>query len=92
MGTGKGNLLMARFRLGKEDYYEGSHPLWELLRALYQMKFSPVILGGLSMLLGYGAAFLQRVERPVPPELVAFYRKEQMQRLKGKLVGLLGSR
>lgn len=92
MGTGKGNILMARFRLGKEDYYEGSHPLWELFRAMYQMKFSPRILGGLFMLSGYIAAFLQRTERPVSPELIAFYRKEQMQRLKGKLAGLLGGK
>jgi poly-beta-1,6-N-acetyl-D-glucosamine synthase len=92
MGTGKGNILMARFRLGKEDYYEGSHPLWELFRAAYQMKFSPLILGGLFMLSGYIAAFLQRMERPVSPDLIAFYRKEQMQRLKGKVAGLLGGK
>jgi biofilm PGA synthesis N-glycosyltransferase PgaC len=92
MGTGKGNILMVRFRLGKEDYSEGSHPLWELFRALYQMKFSPRILGGLLILCGYVAAYLQRKERPVAPELIAFYRKEQMQRLKGKVTGLLGGK
>jgi glycosyltransferase involved in cell wall biosynthesis len=92
MGTGKGNVLTARFRLGREDYYEGSHPLWEVFRAVYQMKFSPRILGGLWMLAGYIAASLQRMERPVSPELIAFYRKEQMQRLKGKVAGLLGGK
>ena len=92
MGTGKGNILMARFRLGKEDYYEGSHPLWELFRAVYQMKFSPRFLGGLLILSGYIAAFLQRMERPVTPELIAFYRQEQMQRLKGKVAGLFGGK
>jgi GT2 family glycosyltransferase len=92
MGTGKGNILMARFRLGKEDYYEGSHPLWELFRATYQMKFSPLVLGGLFIFSGYLAAFLQGMDRPVSPELIAFYRKEQMQRLKGKVAGLLGGK
>jgi cellulose synthase/poly-beta-1,6-N-acetylglucosamine synthase-like glycosyltransferase len=92
MGTGKGNILMARFRLGKEDYYEGSHPLWELFRAFYQMKFSPRILGGVLILSGYTAAFLQRLDRPVSPELIAFYRREQMQRLRAKLAGLFGSK
>ena len=92
MGTGKGNILMARFRLGKEDYYEGSHPLWELFRAVYQMKFTPRFLGGLLILSGYIAAFLQRMERPVTPELIAFYRQEQMQRLKGKVAGLFGGK
>ncbi|MGO9138312.1 MAG: glycosyltransferase [Syntrophales bacterium] len=92
MGTGKGNVLMARFRLGKEDYYEGSHPLWELFRSIYQMKFNPFIVGGLFMLFGYVAAFVQRMERPVSPELMTFYRKEQMQRLKGKMADLLGNK
>jgi glycosyltransferase involved in cell wall biosynthesis len=92
MGTGKGNVLTARFRLGKEDYYEGSHPLWELFRAVYQMRFSPLVLGGLFTLAGYIAACLQRMERPVSPELIAFYRKEQIQRLKTKVAGLLGGR
>ena len=92
MGTGTGNVLMARYKLGKEDYYEGSHPLWELFRSVYQMKFRPFVLGGLFLLAGYTAACLQRMRRPVPPELVAFYRREQMQRLRGKLVGMVGSR
>jgi glycosyltransferase involved in cell wall biosynthesis len=90
MGTGMSNTLMARFRLGKEDYYEGSHPLWEFSRAIYQMKFNPVILGGIFILFGYIAAFLQRMERPISSELIKFYRNEQMQRLKGKLSNLLG--
>jgi hypothetical protein len=79
---------MARFRLGKEDYYEGSHPLWELFRCVYQMRHSPPILGGLFILLGYLVGVLQRMERPVSPELIAFHRKEQMQRLKAKVTGL----
>lgn len=90
MGTGKGSVMKARFRLGREDYYEGSHPLWELLRSVYQMKFSPFIVGGLLMLCGYITACIQKVERPVPRELVTFYRKEQMRRLRKKAAGLLG--
>jgi len=82
MGTGKSNFLSARFRQGKEDYYIGNHPLWEIFRTLYQMKFKPFILGGLFLYLGYVTAFIMRVKRPIPPELVKFQRKEQMQRLK----------
>jgi glycosyltransferase involved in cell wall biosynthesis len=92
MGTGKGNVLMARFRLGKEDYYLGSHPLWELFRVVYQMKFNPFILGGLFIFFGYILALVQRIERPSSPELIAFYRNEQMQRLKEKVISLLGKK
>ncbi len=85
MGTGKGNIVMARFRLGKEDYYLGSHPLWELVRSVYQMKYSPFVLGGVFLLAGYIAACLQKTETRISPELKRFYRNEQMQRLKNKI-------
>ena len=82
MGTGKGTVLGSKFRFGKQDYYLGGHPLWEVFRSFYQMKNRPYVLGGLFLLSGYVWGFLSRVERPIPAELVAFRRKEQMQRLK----------
>jgi poly-beta-1,6-N-acetyl-D-glucosamine synthase len=82
IGTGKSGPLASRFRFGKQDYYLGGHPLWEIFRCLYQMKSRPIILGGLFLYAGYLWAFLGRAERPIPLELVEFRRKEQMQRLK----------
>ena len=82
IGTGKSSPLVARFRFGKQDYYLGGHPLWEVFRSLYHMKDKPYIVGGLFLLSGYLWGFLCRVERPISAELVAFRRKEQMQRLR----------
>lgn len=82
MGTGMGTLLASRFRFGKQDYYLGGHPLWEVFRSIYQMRRRPYILGGLLLFSGYVWAFLGRVERPIHRELVEFRRKEQMQRLR----------
>jgi poly-beta-1,6-N-acetyl-D-glucosamine synthase len=84
MGTGKGSKLYARYRLGKEDYYLGGHPLWELFRSVFQMKYKPFIIGGVSLLAGYCIAALKRTKRPIPPDLVAFHRKEQLKRLRAK--------
>jgi glycosyltransferase involved in cell wall biosynthesis len=81
MGTAKGSVYAARFRLGREDYYLGSHPLWAFLRAFSQMRYKPYVLGGLCIWLGYMTSAAKRIERPVPPELLHFCRKEQMQRL-----------
>jgi len=89
MGTGAGSLLSSRLRYGRQDYYLGGHPLWEIFRSAYQMKQRPYVLGGLLILAGYTAAFLRRVERPIPHELVAFRRKEQMERLSMLLRKLL---
>jgi biofilm PGA synthesis N-glycosyltransferase PgaC len=82
MGTGTGTLLASRFTFGKQDYYLGAHPIWEVLRCLYQMKKKPFILGGLFLLFGYLWAFLIRVAKPIPKKLIEFRRDEQMRRLK----------
>lgn len=87
MGTASRNPLMARFQHGREDYYIGQHPLWQLLRGTFQMKSKPVLLGGLFLILGYFWAMARRVRRPVSPELVSFRRAEQMARLRKMLLG-----
>ena len=87
MGTAQDSALMARFRNGRKDYVIGNHPIWELCRATYQMTKRPVVLGGLMLVSGYVWALIRRVERPVSRELVAFYRREQMQRLRRFFTG-----
>jgi biofilm PGA synthesis N-glycosyltransferase PgaC len=82
MGSVKHGPLGYRFARGKLDYALGSHPLWEMFRAAYQMTKSPRILGGMMIAAGYAAAALTRAERPIPRELVRFRRREQMARLK----------
>ena len=82
IGTGNSSILKARFNLGKEDYYLGSHPLWEIFRAFYQLKSKPFLLSGLSLYFGYNWAFITRVQRPLSEEIINFHRKEQLLRLK----------
>ena len=82
MGTELQGIVKAKFKMGVKDHSVGNHPLWEMTRALYQMKHSPVVLGGLALGLGYLWSMIRRAEVPVSPELVAFVRKEQMNRLK----------
>jgi glycosyltransferase involved in cell wall biosynthesis len=86
MGTADRNPLMARFRHGQEDYYVGGHPLWQVLRGIFQMKTKPLVLGGLFLILGYFWAMARRVRRPVSAELVSFHRAEQMARLRKLLL------
>jgi len=81
MGTGSGNVLCARWRLGREDYYLGSHPLWEFLRACYHVKDKPYLIGGVLLFMGYAAALVAGMERPIPEDLMEFCRKEQLERL-----------
>jgi len=86
-GTAQRSPLMARFTVGCLDYALGGHAVWELFRAVYQMSKRPFIIGGLIMAIGYLWAWVRRVERPISGELVAFRRREQMQRLRKLLTG-----
>ena len=91
MGTAERSEHGAMFDYGKKDYLLGGSPLWELFRAGYRMTKRPVFFGGIALLFGYCTAALQRVERPVSPELIRFHRREQMAKLRlilGSLIRL----
>jgi glycosyltransferase involved in cell wall biosynthesis len=87
MGTATAGRFRALYKLGRQDYFLGGHPLWEFCRAAFQATRKPYVLGGLTLLAGYLRALLGGVERPVSAELVKFHRREQMQRLRHTLLG-----
>jgi biofilm PGA synthesis N-glycosyltransferase PgaC len=89
MGTADRHVLRARFRHGQEEYLVGSHPLWQVMRGLFQMKNRPLVLGGACLLLGYASAWLSGRPSPVPDDLRRFHRREQLERL-ARLVTLRG--
>lgn len=82
MGTALQGGLKARFKFGAKDYSVGNHPLWELFRTCYQMGQPPYVFGGLAIGAGYAWSFARRAPTPVSRQLVAFVRREQMERLK----------
>lgn len=93
MGTASVGKLRANLSLGKQDYYLGGHPLWQLFRGCYQMGRRPYLLGGVFLLAGYASAWMKRAPRPVSAELVRFHQREQMQRLRqGLLNAIRGTR
>lgn len=82
LGTGTDSKLMVRFRYGQKAYYVGGHPVWELLRGVFQMRSKPFVLGGLFFQGGFIWAAATRMKRPLSADLMAFHRAEQMARLK----------
>lgn len=90
IGTGNSDTMGAWFRQGKKDYFLGGHPAWQLFRMVYQMKNRPFVMGGLVLMLGYTWAGLSGIERPIPQNLMAFHRKEQIKRLKRFLFKKVG--
>jgi len=81
-GTALHGGLTARFKFGAKDYSVGNHPLWELFRTFYQMTQRPFVVGGLALGSGYAWSLIRGAEIPLSRELVAFVRREQMQRLR----------
>lgn len=82
MGTAQLSPLRAKFRMGMKDYSVGNHPVWEVSRAVYQMRNRPLLLGGAALGLGYAWAALTRAEVRVSSEMIVFSRQEQMGRLR----------
>ena len=89
MGTAESTQLQSKIHYGKKDYFLGNHPLWECFRVMYQMTQRPYVIGGLLLLCGYVWAFLVRMPRPISREVIDFNRKEQLERIKLTLRGLL---
>jgi len=87
MGAGRGHLTGARFRGGIKDYILGSHPVWELFRTAYQMTRRPFVIGGMALACGYVWALIRGAERSVSPEMLAFRRREDRQRLRRVFTG-----
>jgi glycosyltransferase involved in cell wall biosynthesis len=87
MGTAQQGLVKSRFKMGCKDYSVGNHPLWQLSRAVYQVRNRPVVLGGIALAAGYFWSALRRAEVRVTPAMVQFIRREQMNRLR-KVIGL----
>ena len=74
--------LRERLHMGRKDYLLGNHPLWEILRGVYQMQNKPYIIGGVLVLGSYLWNSLRGVEKSIPPDLMAIRRRDQIQRLK----------
>jgi cellulose synthase/poly-beta-1,6-N-acetylglucosamine synthase-like glycosyltransferase len=81
IGTAENSQIKSRFILGRRDWMIGNSVVWELFRGLYQMTKRPYALRGAAIVAGYAWAACTGVQRPVPAELRAFRRKEQMEQL-----------
>jgi len=87
IGTAESGVIKRGFRTGAQDYSLGGHPLWEICRTLYHMTRKPFVVGGLVLGAGYFWSMIRRKERPISAEMIAFRRREQMQRLREFLAG-----
>lgn len=77
-----GGLFRRKWQLGVREYALGNHPLFELLKCLGRVSEPPWLVGALCRWTGYLGCALRRLPRPVPADVVAHIRREQLARLK----------
>lgn len=82
LGTAERGKLAALFSYGEKDYYLGGSPLWQVCRLAYRATKPPYVAGGLALGAGFIWAAVRRTKRPVSPQLMAFHRGLQMQKLR----------
>jgi hypothetical protein len=83
--------LGGKFHAGKMERAMGYHPLYEAAKCLGHLRRRPVILGSLAQLSGYAWAAWKNIGTELPEDLVAFNRRQQLQRLRTRLTGKRGA-
>lgn len=63
MGSSDGNVLRGRLRLGRGQWFMGTHPLYLLASAVFRMLEKPYLIGGGLIILGYFRAMALRLPR-----------------------------
>ena len=82
--TGK---LKAKIEQGYGAHYMGYHPLYTIARGVLHMARRPYVLGGLTMMLGHLAAWLQGREQYGDRSVRRFVRRTQRKQLVGLMLG-----
>lgn len=86
---GASSNLRSKFRQGQRDYNIGMHPLFMAGKAAVRLKENPWVIGSLTRLAGFGACWMKRQPRDVPPEAMQYLRQMQNEKIRA-LFGLGG--
>lgn len=75
------NLWRSRIREGRHDYSFGSDPIFELVKCLRRLPAKPFLIGAALRFAGFAWSYIRKDPRAVTPEMIAFLRHEQRERL-----------
>lgn len=83
-GTTRG-MIWYCYRQGLADYSLGTHPIFELAKVARRLPYGICGLSAVAELAGFIRAHLRHEERAVSQEFVTYLRKEQVNRLLGRV-------
>ncbi|MEM8709677.1 MAG: glycosyltransferase family A protein [Planctomycetota bacterium] len=81
MGSSDRSVYRGRVRLGRGQWFMGTHPLYLLASAAFRMKERPYVLGGICMIWGYFASAVMNHRRFEEPGFRDDLRRWQLHRL-----------
>jgi poly-beta-1,6-N-acetyl-D-glucosamine synthase len=87
MGSSDGNVLRGRLRLGRGQWFMGTHPIYLVGSALFRMLERPYVVGGILIVCGYLRAMLWRLPRYEDQRFRSELRRWQLGRLRRSLLG-----
>ena len=79
-GAGSGP-LRSKWRLGKLDYSFGTYAIFELIKCAIRLPHKPFVIGAVVRMAGFLDSWVRREPVLISPELAAFLRKEQKERM-----------
>ena len=82
VGEYRGSIHWGRFYHGVQDYTLGYHPVFFLAKLVRRLKYWPYGMASFQQGAGYVYACLRRFDCVVEPEVRAFIRNEQKERLR----------
>lgn len=77
----QGNLFRRTWQYGVREYALGNHPLFELLKCVYRCAERPFVIGSVLRFTAFGWCHLTFRKRVLPKEIIAFVRREQLNRI-----------
>lgn len=86
MGTGMWGQWGRRFFQGRHFHSLGYHPVFFLFKCIYRIREKPYGLGSILLFSGFFKAVLTGQKYEVPAEVVFYFRKEQLNKMR-RLIG-----
>jgi len=74
--------LRIHYRLGRQEYVNGYHPLFVVAKSFRRVTLKPYVLGALVRIVGYFHGQFEREPIAVDDDVRDFLRREQLSRLK----------
>jgi glycosyltransferase involved in cell wall biosynthesis len=69
---------------GLANYIAGYHPLFMLLKSIRRSFERPYLVAGCGLWCGFVGGYIKRVPQVADKEVITYFRRQQMNRLKGK--------